>query len=224
MGHRLRTTTRTVTAGIAAVAAALLLLAVPAAASKAGDVKTARQGVFQPSDFSSAWSGTRNTSASDESVIKSASKIPACKQYVAVRKSASVLPKARSLEFDDGAGTSASNTVYAFPSVAKATAAVTTYSASGVPTCLEQLTAGSLEGADITVTAVDIGTLGDQSTGYSGDITTADGSKAQVLSAIVRVGRFVDVYSFQTESESPPTAEINAAVDASIQRLTDAVG
>jgi len=221
MGHRLRTNLTVV----ASVAATLLFVAAPAAsASKADDINTARQGDFQASDFPSTWSGTRNTSPNDAQIIKIAGKVPACKQYVVVRKAASGLPNARSLEYDDGAGTTASNTVYAFPSPAKATAAVKTYSGSTIPTCLDKLTSTSIKGAQVSVSPVDVGTLGDQSIAYSGDITASDGSRAQVLSAIVRVGRFVDVYSFQTQSGSPPSDQINAAVDASITRLTTAAG
>ena len=93
MRPRLRTTATIA----AAVAAAYLVLATPAgAASKSDDVATARQGDFQASDFPSTWTGTRNKSANDAQIIKLAGKIPACKQYVVVRKAASTLPNARS--------------------------------------------------------------------------------------------------------------------------------
>src|SRR4051812_46234059 len=118
MGERLRTASCTITTRFAAVASivAVLLFAVfgaapvagaSNAASKADDVKVARTGTLVAVDFPSNYTGTRSEPISDAEAIKIASRIPACSQYVKLRRITTVLPEARSLEYSDGVATTA---------------------------------------------------------------------------------------------------------------------
>ncbi len=226
MGHRLRTSTTTITAGFAAVAsvvAVLLFATAPVAgASKADDVKAARAGTLVAVDFPSDWTGTRSQAISDEQAIKVASKIPGCSQYVKLRKITAVLPEARSLEYSDGVATTASNVVTAFSSHAKAAAALKLFSGSTIASCLEKFTVkGAGGGIEVSVAQSDVSNLGDAAIAYTAEVSAPDGSKAKFINIAVKVGRFVDVYSFQNSDDNPPNDILEAATASSLTRLQD---
>jgi hypothetical protein len=221
MGHRLRSTVTVV----ASVATLLVLVAAPAAhASRAGDTATARQGVLVKGDFPTGWNGTRSQAAPDATVIKQASKVKACADYVALRKLTVNLPKARSLEFDDGTTSKMSNVVNAFASARKVSDALALFSKATVPTCLEQVTqkaAGSQ--VKVAVRAADVSGLGSDAVGYTADITDNDGALVdQLLTFAVPVGRYISVYTVDVQSAEAPLATLDAAVGTSITRLQNA--
>jgi len=223
MGHRLRTNLTVV----ASVAAILLFAAAPAAsASKADDVSTARQGVLQTSDFPTGWTGTRLNSPSDATVIKTLAKIPACKDYVAVRKLSAAASKARSLEYGDGSTTTVSNVVNAFGTPAKASAALKIFAKSTVATCLEQYTQKSLGTQGVVkVSPADVTGLGANTVGYTADVADSSGTiQEELLTFAVPVGSFISVYTVEVKSNDAPISTVQDAINSSITRLTTAAG
>ena len=221
MGHRLRTTLTVV----ASVAATLVFAVAPAAsASKADDVQIARQGLLETSDFPTGWSGTRASVPSDATVIKALAKIPACKDYLAVRKLSASASKARSLEYGDGSTTTASNVVNAFATSAKASAALKVFAKSTVATCLEQYTQKGIGTQGIVkVSPADVTGLGANTVGYTADVADSSGTvQEQLLTFAVPVGRFISVYTVEVKSNDAPISTVEDAVNASITRLTDA--
>jgi hypothetical protein len=226
MGHRLRRTT-TVFVTVAAVAALGIVCAAPiAGASKADDVKTARTGVLIASDFPAGWSGTRANSPSDAAVIKRASSIKDCKNYVALRKLTQALPKAHSLDYSDGSTSTMSNVVNAFATTGKMNAAMKLFSSSTIASCLEQYTQKAVGSkGTVTLTPADISGLGADTVGYTADIADSSGTVVdQLLTFAVPVGRYISAYTVEVQSSDAPIATIDAAVNASITRLQDAAG
>jgi hypothetical protein len=223
MGHRLRT----IVTFVASVAALVLLAGAPAAlASKADDVKTARQGVLVSSDFPSGWSGTRNTDVPDAQAIKIASRIPACKDYVKLRKLMIPLAEARSLSYDNGAGTTLDNNVRAFGSEAKAKAGMALFGSDKNPDCLAKFTETALdEGWTASVERTELTGLPSGTVAYTANI--ADGTGAvvqQYRTIVVPAGRYVAVYNIGVTTSDPPIDVIDAAAATSLTRLGAAIG
>jgi hypothetical protein len=226
MGHRLRRTAAVFIA-VASVAALGIVAGAPVAgASKADDVKTARAGVLIPSDFPTGWSGTRASSPSDAAVIKRASSIKDCKDYVALRKLTQALPKAHSLEYSDGATSTMSNVVNVFPTTSKVNARMKLFSSSSLAPCLEQYTQKAVgSNGTVTVSPANVTGLGDATVGYTVDIADASGTVVEeLLTFAVPVGRYISAYTVDVKSAGAPIDTIDAAVNASVTRLQDAAG
>ena len=221
MGQRLRTKFVIVASAMAVL---VFVLAPAASASKADDLKTARQGLLQTSDFPTGWTGTRASSPSDATVIKALAKIPACKDYVAVRKLSASASKVRSLEFSDGSTTTASNAVSVFAATAKASAALKLFAKSTVATCLEQFTQKSIGTQGIVkVTPADVTGLGANTVGYTADVADSSGTiQEELVTFAVPVGRFISVYTVDLKSKDAPISTVQDAVNSSITRLQNA--
>jgi hypothetical protein len=219
---------RSVLATIATCMIATLFLALaPAAsaASKASDLKVARTGVLVTSDFPAGWSGSRNPSASDAAAIKAGKKIPSCSDFVKLRTLTAPLPQARSLAFDGGSGVTASNTVDAFSSTARAKASMTLWSSTKMPTCLEKYTQKAA-GSDVTITVdtADLSSLSSDAVGYTAKVADANGTTREVLlSFAVPVGRYVSVYTVDVTGADAVLDPVDAAVQSSLTRLATAV-
>lgn len=222
MGHRLRTTI----GAVAAVATLVVVAGAPAAhASKADDVKTARKGVLIASDFPSGWSGTRNTTISDAQAIRVAGRIPSCKDYVKLRKLMSPLPEARSLEFDDGSGTTMDNNVKVFASAAKVSAAMKLFGSTANPDCLAKFTESALDaGWSVSVEPTELSGLPAGTVAYTANVADDTGTVVQQYRTIVVPdGRYVVVYNVGVTTSTPPIDAIDAAAESSLQRLDAAI-
>ena len=212
---------------LACLAATTVLLSGPAAgaASSSAALKTAREGVLVTGDFPTGWSGTRPESTSDSQVIKAAKKIPSCSDYVKLRTTTAKLPEARSLDFSDGLGTSASNVVNVFSSTAKAKSAMKLWSSSKMPACLEKFTQQAVgTEATVTIDNADVASLGAGAVGYTAEITDATGVTVEVLLSIaVPVGSYVSVFTIDVQSETAALDAVETAVNSALTRLEDAV-
>ncbi|MFN8027735.1 MAG: hypothetical protein U0W40_15660 [Acidimicrobiia bacterium] len=226
MGHRLRSTITATAAVTLAVLAATIGFAPAASASRASDVKDARAGVLVAGDFPAGWTGSRNASPSDAKAIAVASKIPSCTDYVKLRKSMVGLPQARSLEFDDGAGTQMDNNVRVFASSAKVNAAMKLFGSSQNPDCLGKITEAGLDtGWTATVEPTDLTGLPEGTVAYTADIADDSGTVVQQYRTIVvPADRFVAVYNIGVTTSTPPIDAIDAAANSSLTRLSDAIG
>jgi hypothetical protein len=199
----------------------------PAAhASKADDVQTARQGLLIAGDFPAGWNGTRSQAAPDATVIKQASRIKTCADYVSLRKQTATLPKAHSREFADGTTSTMSNIVNAFASTRTAKNAIAFFSKASVPKCLEQLTQKAIGSqGKVAVRVADVSGLGSDTVGYTADVTDGGGTVVdQLLTFAVPVGRYISVYTVEVHSSDAPVDTLDAAVNSSITRLQQAAG
>ncbi len=195
----------------------------------------ARAGVFIASDFPASFQTRPGSNSSTSDTVRLAKGVDGCGPYVTLLKASISLPQARSSRFGDAAR-SVSNEVDVYASERAASAALTLYAKSSVVGCLENLvekqllqdpkTRASLDDVVAKIDRQDIARLGDDSVVYEGGVvlTAPDGSKSQigVGSAVVRVGRAVDVVTYTT-SGTDLTDLLTPAIDASVARLRAAL-
>jgi hypothetical protein len=229
MGSGLRRSTRAFAVAIVVVVS--FASSAAGAASQSADAASTRAGVFVASDFPPGFSASAASTKSHTDNIRLAKGVDGCGPYVALQKSLTPLPQAKSPQFDNGMHT-VSNEVDVFPSDRAASAALVLYAKSSVVGCLESLfekqarqdpaPQGSLDDVVVDLDRQDIAGLGDDSVVYEGTIvlTGTDGSTTQVGigSAAVRVGRVADVVVYSTTG-ADLTDVLTPAIDASVSRL-----
>jgi len=218
--------------GVGALVTTGLFAPAAGAASMAGtsDKQIARAGVLVAGDLPATYTQSRRDSSSDKQTEKLAKKQPACKKYLAFRKSVDKYPEAKSDDFNQGQ-TSLSDTVTVFPTAKQAKAAMNTYAASGMPKCFGQLLGKIAQQAGGTarsqIKKVKDVSVGDQSVAYEGPvaITESNGSSATLGfgNLVVRVGRGVLVYSYNHDAQTTITQDLQQAVSASGGRLQQAL-
>jgi hypothetical protein len=220
-----------------AVAAVLVLASGTAAsaASQAGDTSVARSGVLVASDFPAGFTASAASTKTHADTIRLAKLVDGCAPYISLQKAVTPLPQAKSPRFGDGAR-DIGNEVDVFPTERGAAAALVMYSKPSVVGCLEHLfekqtrldpsQRGSLDDVVVKLDRQDIAGLGDDSVVYEGNLTLTgtDGSTRQLRigSAVVRVGRVVDVVTYTTTGDSL-TDVLASAIDSSVARLRSAL-
>jgi hypothetical protein len=234
MGHGLRRSTRALVAAVV-IAAVSCTVTNAGAASQNADAAMARAGVFVASDFPASFHTQPGSNSSTSDTVRLAKGVDGCGPYVTLLKASIPLPQARSSRFGDAAR-SVSNEVDVYASERAASAALTLYAKSSVVGCIENLvekqilqdpkTRASLDDVVAKIDRQDIARLGDDSVVYEGSVvlTATDGSTSQigVGSAVVRVGRAVDVVTYTT-SGTDLTDLLTPAIDASVARLRAAL-
>jgi hypothetical protein len=205
-----------------------------AAATRSSDSSIARAGVVVQTDFPAGFTA-QGTSSSAADLIKSAKGVDGCAPYVSILKTSMPLPQGKSLWFGDGSR-SVGNDVVVYASDRAAGAALALYARPSVVGCIESLAEkqvrqnprlnASLDDVTARLDRQDIAGLGDDSVVYEGDVvvTKTDGSTTQigVGTAAVRVGRAVDVVSYNTTG-GDLTEILTPVIDASVTRLRTAL-
>jgi hypothetical protein len=213
-----------------AVALCALLAATAGAATQGKDLSIARAGVFVAGDFPTGFQGTNDNNKTHADNIQLAKGVAGCGPYIALQKTVSPLPQAKSPRFVDDSR-SVSNEVDVFSGERAAGAALVQYGKSSIVGCLENLfekqtrqdpdLRDSMSDVVVTLERQDIVGLGDDSVVYEGSmvLTGKDGSRTQVGvgSAAVRVGRAVTMASYTTQGD--PLEILTPALDASVARL-----
>jgi hypothetical protein len=226
MGIRLRTVLLGALAGVVVLAS----WAPPVGALSSSDQQLAQSGVLMASDLPTTYTETPRDASSDSSAQKAAAKIPACKKLGAFMRAVKGFAHVNSADFDEGQ-TSISNGVTVFPSAAKAKAALTGFASAGLPVCFDkfvpQLASSAGGSAVAQIQKVSDVTAGDQAVAYEGpvQITESDGTSETLAFGYIaiRTGRGVDVYSFTHTADSDISAVLDAAVGATLTRLTAAL-
>lgn len=231
--------------GVATLTAAVVaaFAAAPASAASSSDKKTAKAGVIVAGDVPSSWQSSPADDSSDKEIEKAAKKVPACKSYLAARKTLDPAPKGESRDFLTGDET-LSNEVWVFSSTAKAKKAFTAMSDDAIEGCLTTLFQGQFENlaasepsvADVQVAiaqTTDLPDVGDAIVGYGGGaevtLTTGGVQRLPVSNAIVRVGRSILSYTFSggpttTGAYTPAFLDgVDGALSATITRMQDAL-
>ena len=212
---------------LAVVAVAPAATAAPGvpATGKSSDAAIARAGLLRLSDFPSGWKQTRHKDSKPTGLAS-------CKgteQVTANNKKY----RAQSPDFNQGATMYAENSVYVFPKESQATAFLEPYQAAAAGTCLQQGTQRALKkikGATVQVQPLDLssalqsGTV-DDAVGYE-VLATVPGStqpaQLYLVAIATRIGR--SVAGFTTENQGEPLAETTSLINASLTRLTQALG
>lgn len=228
---------------VSALIAAMVLVATPAGAASPPDKKLAAQGAIVADDLPASWQSTPADDSSDKKLEKSAKKIAACKDYLAVRKTLDQAPSAKSRDFATG-GESLSNEVWVFTSASKAKKAFAQMSDDSVEDCLTTLFQDQFESliaGDATVDGVqarivqttELPNVGDDIVGYVGgaEVTLADGTvqRLPLSNAVVRVGRSILSYTFSggptaTGAYTQPfLSGVDSALGATVNRMRDAL-
>ena len=177
----------------------------------------------------------QGTSSPAAEIVKSAKGIDGCAPYVSILKTAMPLPQSKSVWFGDGSRT-VGNDVVVYAADRAADGALTLYARPSMVGCIENLAEktvrqnpnlnASLDDVTATLDRQDIAGLGDESVIYEGNVTVTndDGSTVQigVGTAAVRVGRAVDVVSYNTTG-GDLTEVLTPLIDASVTRLRTAL-
>jgi hypothetical protein len=231
------TLTRRVLVTTMAVGAALSVLAGGAgAASKAGDTKIAKAGVFVLNDFPAGFKAKARDTSSDKATAKIAKTIPECGPYRALQKLTDAQPQAKSQEFEDSSR-QISNEVDVFASAPAATKALALFADPKGEACFDKLfskvvtaqlakSKTKITSVDVSITRQNVDAGGDESVVYEGSatVTLPNGSQQQfgIGNAAVRVGRAIDDFSYFTSSASL-TDILQPLIDASLGRLDAAL-
>ena len=216
---------------VALVAVALVAVVLVAPSASAGGNggagrEVAKRALLQLTDLPAGWVEQPPTAMSP-------SGIKACRAIEAVVKRNKRL-RVSSPDFERQPASSAQNSVYAFPTLARSKGFFRTFTGVGAQTCfqmtVEQAVLGSQPDAQITArtfdeTSFDTGGIADDVVGIEFVIAVPDASggvATYVTAVAVRVGRFFDGFTFQHTSAALPEAP--GLVLASLTRLEAPVG
>jgi hypothetical protein len=218
--------------GVVAVSTLTVAPATANAATSGGtasDKELATTGVLVASDLP-AYTQTPRDTTSDDATTALAKKLPACKKLAAFMTAVKKNPEAKSDDFDQGQ-TTIDNTVTVFPTAAQAKAAMDGYAAAGLPACFAKLVAKLVQQmggqAQASIKKVNDVTAGDQAIAYEGPVAVkaSDGSTANLAfgNLAIRIGRAIAVYSYNHDSQSDISADLQTAVENSGTRLQNAL-
>lgn len=201
-------------------------------ATTSTDQKTAAAGKLVLQDVPTGWRETPDTS--DEAKTDAAmAEVPACKKWLAARKSVRTLPNAQSAKFTSGDDV-ASNQVYVFPSVVKARQTMKLYRSAQTRACLQTslenfMEASAAANSQVSDVAVTVGPenvepIGDEvsayATGISATYKSGLSESVYVESEAVRIGRVVSVFAFQSNVDDYPLSNIAPdAMSRSLDRI-----
>jgi hypothetical protein len=209
----------------AASAAALGLLASPAAAGDNADEAIAKKAVLKQSDVPDGWKRESNTGEE----VGTQTGVPECKTFDRANKAAAKQPHAESPNFSDPddplRATTVESVVFVFPSAKAAKRYLAVYAAGDLLDCFDALISASLPGAgEVGVSELDV-TGGDQAVGLEIEIVAGAGTSASMTVTndvfIVRAGRGIVGFSTQTAEGSLPFAP--DLLDTLVSRLERAL-
>jgi hypothetical protein len=210
---------------VAASAAALGLLASPAAAGDKADEVIAKKAVLKRSDVPDGWQ--RDAETGEE--VGTQTGVPECKTFDRANKAAAKEPHAESPNFSDPddpfQATTVESVVFVFPSAKAAKRYLAVYAADDLLDCFDALASDSLPGAgDVGVSELEV-TGGDQAVGLEIEIVADDGTGTSMTFTtdvfVVRAGRGIVGFSTQTANRSLPFA--SDLLDTLVSRLERAL-
>jgi hypothetical protein len=192
--------------------------------------------LLRQSDVPNSWkdSGASSASATSRAQIALAKSIPFCRGFTRTAQQENRQVKLSSNKFVDATAApdvqgEVSNDVVAWPTVAAAKAAYSTYSAAGMRACLDALfrkvissqSAGTGLEVKVSVENLPVSAAGDASIGYEAVVSIVAGPTHQQLGFIVQIvrsGRYTVSYN-ATLYKAAPTDFGKHLVSRSIARL-----
>jgi hypothetical protein len=208
-----------------------------ASAATSSPTQVAQAGVLRRSDFPAGWKQSPRQSSSDNELDQRAAKIASCKPFLAFSKANKKNPRAKSPNFDLQQA-HVSNAVSVYPSAAKATAAMQSFTDARLPDCLDKLFAAEFSAQlakdkqvkqQLKSVKVDIGPLagvqiGDEAAAYEGtvDVGLKDGTVTTIGLAViaVRVDNAIASYSYTADTDI--STALQPAIVSSVSRLQGA--
>ena len=206
-----------------------------AAASNAKTV--AQAGVLRLSDFPTGWKQSRRASSSDKELDALAAEIASCKPFLAFGRANKKNPRVKSPNFDLHQA-HVTNAVSVYPSAAKATVAMRSFTDARLPDCFKQLfsaefkaqlvkdkqVARQLRSVKVNIGRLDGVQIGNEAAAYKGtvDVGLKDGTVTSIGVAFiaVRVDGAIAGYSYTADTDI--SAALQPAIVSSISRLQDA--
>ena len=212
---------------------AVLTTAVPASAGPS-DLQVARTGTLVRADFPTGWTQGKRSQMPDAELDAAAAQVESCAPFLAFSKANRQNPRARSPKFAHD-HSDVANTVSVYPSTAKATAAMRTFSDPQLPDCLQPLFSSVFEqqlakDKDVADLIASVNTviapvtdlrIGDEAIAYQGtvDITDKDGTVQTIGLGIVSARVDDAVVSYSWTSDTDISATLQPAIVKSVNRL-----
>ncbi len=206
-------------------------------ATTANAKQVAQAGLLRLSDFPTGWKQSPRESSSDKELDARAAKIASCKPFLAFGKANKKNPRVKSPNFDLHQA-HVTNAVSVYPSAAKATVAMRSFTDARLPDCFKQLfsaefktqlvkdkhVAKQLKSVKVDVGRLDGVQIGDEAIVYQGTVEVGlkDGTVTTIGLAIiaVRVDNAIAGYSYTADTDI--SAALQPAIVSSVSRLRDA--
>ena len=207
------------------------------ASTKSQDTATAKAGVLRLNDFEAGWRKVpheSNTAETDEAMAT----LPSCKTWLAVRKRTRKLPHVWSSDFGEGRRRGEQRGLRV-PTEQQASEILRTFGSGRTLTCVRSYTRKSVEarasvnpqidGVTTTIGEESVEPIGDDVVAYTVEfkVTTESGFSDELFleAQAVRVGRALDVFSFESDIDDYPLSSIAPGVmDTSVERIGAASG
>jgi hypothetical protein len=207
--------------------------AVPGTAAESSDQQIARAGVLVRADFPTGWKSSTRAPTADTSFDATAAQVPSCTPFLTFSRANKSRPRARSQNFDH-AQSHVTNAVSVYPSTAKATVAMRTFSDPRLPDCFQKVYSAVYErqlAKNDQITSVSAAVapvadvrIGDEAVAYQGTLAVAlaDGTTQTIGIGVVtaRVGDAVVGYSWTSDTDI--SAALQPAIVQSVNRLQKA--